>query len=488
MSISSRITSIEEHIGNAYNKLDDLGIDLTNVDKNIDNIAEMLDTVYEEYPKVTGTGTEITLDGTKVGKLGLDIKGNSTQENSILPSGYTQVEYIESSETQYIDTGFKPNQDTKLEIDYKYIDDGITRHDWSAFGVNELFVLSSSNISPMLFKYNSTKYTSTVSTLERHKVKFDKNNVYVDGNLIYTFTYSTFQANYNALLFARRANSNGALQERSKMQLYDCKIYDNNVLIRHFIPCKRNSDNEVGLYDLVNDVFYTNQGTGTFTAGSTVSIPNPSYPQPILSAGDNGTISEKIENADGTQSQTYTIPCQQPMRSIGDVRDEFVKVNGEWKERHNIFSKIFNGTETVTKSAYATDEYFCGYANIGNTSVLSGQSKCSHFSFGRYTDTSTGECYYIANANINGTFNFKILASRLSANTVAGVKAWLKEQYENGTPVTLIAAMSTPTNLPCTEEQISILENLPKSYNEQTNIYSLDVTPAYIEAKALKGE
>lgn len=82
MSIATRINAIEEHIRNAYDKIDDLGIDLTGVDKNINNIAEMLDTVYEDYPKVTGTGTEITLDGTKVGKLSLDIKGNSTQETT----------------------------------------------------------------------------------------------------------------------------------------------------------------------------------------------------------------------------------------------------------------------------------------------------------------------------------------------------------------------------------------------------------------------
>jgi hypothetical protein len=31
-----------------------------------------------------------------------------------LPEGYTQLDYIESTGTQYIDTGFKPNQDTKI--------------------------------------------------------------------------------------------------------------------------------------------------------------------------------------------------------------------------------------------------------------------------------------------------------------------------------------------------------------------------------------
>ena len=42
--------------------------------------------------------------------------GNFTKR--ALPSGYTQVEYIESKsgETQYIDTGFIPNQDTRVVL------------------------------------------------------------------------------------------------------------------------------------------------------------------------------------------------------------------------------------------------------------------------------------------------------------------------------------------------------------------------------------
>ena len=66
---------------------------------------------------------------------------------------------------------------------------------------------------------------------------------------------------------------------------------------------------------------------------------------------------------------------------------------------------------------------------------------------------------------------------------ITGFKTWLSTHNTE-----IIYPLDTPVDLPCTSEQIAILENLPKSYNEQTNIYSLDVTPAYIEAKALKGE
>lgn len=50
------------------------------------------------------------------------------------------------------------------------------------------------------------------------------------------------------------------------MKLYYCKIWDNGSLVRNFVPCK-NTSGILGLYDIVNNVFYTNAGTGTFTAG-----------------------------------------------------------------------------------------------------------------------------------------------------------------------------------------------------------------------------
>lgn len=55
--------------------------------------------------------------------------------------------------------------------------------------------------------------------------------------------------------------------------MYSCKIYDNETLVRNFVPCK-NASGAVGLYDTVEGQFYANAGTGTFTAGPEI-IPDP---------------------------------------------------------------------------------------------------------------------------------------------------------------------------------------------------------------------
>lgn len=67
-----------------------------------------------------------------------------------------------------------------------------------------------------------------------------------------------------------------------------------------------------------------------------------------------GEIPLTISNSDNTQSQEFTIPCQQPMRSIGNVRDEFIKQDGVWYEKHNIgVIQSYNG-ETITTNYMST--------------------------------------------------------------------------------------------------------------------------------------
>lgn len=64
--------------------------------------------------------------------------------------------------------------------------------------------------------------------------------------------------------------------------MYSCKIYDNETLVRDFVPCK-NATGAVGLYDTVEGQFYANAGTGTFTAGPEIPAPEaPTALQTVL--------------------------------------------------------------------------------------------------------------------------------------------------------------------------------------------------------------
>lgn len=86
MSIVNKIESISNHLENAYDELQGLGADLTNVNKNIENISMVLDDIYDSLPSVSGEGTSLTLDDTRVGKIKSTLKGNTSQDGTPTPT------------------------------------------------------------------------------------------------------------------------------------------------------------------------------------------------------------------------------------------------------------------------------------------------------------------------------------------------------------------------------------------------------------------
>lgn len=93
----------------------------------------------------------------------------------------------------------------------------------------------------------------------KHKYDLDKGNLYINDTLVGTKTYSSVVSVLSPLgIFSYINNSTaGNADEHFLGKLYTFKIYDDGALIRDFVPAKRDSDNVAGLYDIVNDVFYT---------------------------------------------------------------------------------------------------------------------------------------------------------------------------------------------------------------------------------------
>ena len=189
-----------------------------------------------------------------------------------LPDGYTQLEYIESSGTQYINTLFKPNQDTRVVVDLKILE--------SQTSQGHICSVAESSFYTLLFNPNDTMWYQTrygsgnvlrfpTSCNTRDRITIDKNkNVTTIGAESVTHNTFTFQLE-NTLPLLCRKNTDGSLDFYLSARLYSCKIYDNGTLIRDYVPAG-NSSGVVGLYDVVNNEFYQNAGTGVFTAGPEV--------------------------------------------------------------------------------------------------------------------------------------------------------------------------------------------------------------------------
>lgn len=225
------------------------------------------------------------------------IVGETSQETNILPSDFTQVDYIESSGTQYINTLFFPNQDTSVEMVLETLSLSSGNH--SFFGARQSSTINhygvtlggaNGNLVYDGYGQHSNNTNFTVSENTKYKIYKNKNNLYINDALIFSDTYTSFTPNTGMYLFAM--NQTSSVTFLSSIRVYSCKVYDGDTLVRDFIPCYRISSSAVGLYDLVNDEFYTNRGEGTFTYGSVVSLPNPDYPMPIINR--SGTLNYKV--------------------------------------------------------------------------------------------------------------------------------------------------------------------------------------------------
>lgn len=194
---------------------------------------------------------------------------------AIIPSEYQQLAYLRSTGTQYIDTGIKPTGNDRATITAQFISINTYGGD-TAFGTRDsmsanCFIFGAVGENGRYFEIaygdNPLVTTGTFnSDTNMHNFTLDKGKGYVDNVLCNDYTPQTFDCSYNAFVFAR--NQGGAMQEGTcaNLKVYGYRHYKNGVLTARLIPCKRKSDNVLGMYDLVSNTFLTNAGTGEFSA------------------------------------------------------------------------------------------------------------------------------------------------------------------------------------------------------------------------------
>lgn len=207
------------------------------------------------------------------------IEAGSSDCSSRLPDGYTEVEYIENTSSAYINTGFKPNQDTRITCEMQCVTSTNSVLHFGTGGwdkVNGMWLTYETGVNGTLHiswlgKTVWSTYSSVHGDYNRHTYDWNKNNIYKDGVLVASNTYANYSCPDNLAIFTTILN--GTSYETSLKMLgrvYWFKIYDNGTLVRDLVPCVRDSDNIAGAYDLVNDTFYGSGNSNRFVAGNPV--------------------------------------------------------------------------------------------------------------------------------------------------------------------------------------------------------------------------
>lgn len=244
---------------------------------------------------VSQVGREITANGTYDTTLnnavmvnvpvGVNVIGGTTEPTSAdgsdgdiyikytdytgteLPSGYTPLDYIETGDTEgaYINPNVAVSstayfeikgQWTKLQSSEKEMFGAWASADYQIF-------MNASNIA---FSVGSSALVSIARDLNAHVYKVDATGMYIDGEFKRSANWSAVPTSRLIGIFARTVNGSWS-NFSPNCRVYYCKFWDGNALVRDLVPAKRDVDNVLGMYDIVNDVFYTNSGTGSFIAG-----------------------------------------------------------------------------------------------------------------------------------------------------------------------------------------------------------------------------
>lgn len=169
------------------------------------------------------------------------------------------VLYLVSDGTQYVDTGVIGKQGIDVELCVKFTE---SFTDWHFLlgscysNIDRSYIIGVNSLTTTTVQrgtnvYHDDSYSFSIGT--DYTLKLTGTTFYINGSQICNVSDQSFTSPVSLYLFA--ANKNGDAWAHTPMALKYCKIWEDGVLVRDFVPAL-NDANDAGLYDNVNDVFY----------------------------------------------------------------------------------------------------------------------------------------------------------------------------------------------------------------------------------------
>lgn len=235
--------------------------------------------------------------------------GKAEHKYPDLWEGYTQLTYIESSHTQMIDTGYVLKDTDIVEIDYvltnltatgdkficgSHVATGSNNGNWvETYGTGNRWYVRFGSTTSANANFSNSQASGTMI--------FKKGSFSVNGTQIATPAFTEMPSS-NFTLFGRLSSGGLPSNTGAYVRISECRIRDsrNGFLTHKYVPCRQNSDGELGMMDAYSGEFFPNVGTGTFIAGDVVE-PTPSNPVQICC--NNGML--EARDPDGLDIYTY---------------------------------------------------------------------------------------------------------------------------------------------------------------------------------------
>lgn len=195
-----------------------------------------------------------------------------------LPSEYQRCLWVASNGSQYINAGLAQANKLPGKIEIGFYIKSESTYSSAICGIGLVNggtwtegIIGKGNLG---IRVNNTNiYTESGSLINKYceaTATFDTNSCKVEGTIsgvAYSKNVSASPSSWSNKPFILWQNQgNGTARGR----IYYARLYQQGNLLYDFVPCYRKADGVIGMYDLINKVFKTNAGSGTFTKGADV--------------------------------------------------------------------------------------------------------------------------------------------------------------------------------------------------------------------------
>ena len=200
-------------------------------------------------------------------------------EKSILPPGARWVEYLQSTGTQWIDTGVAVKDNIAIEYDFTPLQrtSGLFYCGcWGNTNTQGRAYLYISGVNTLQYGFgiaDAGMYENLPNniSLDRKLYRLDKSGFWINGIRATTMQFSSMAQNTLRFYLMRCNDINNRGANSSK--LFGSKIYENGTTIRDFRPIA--IGNTGYMMDILTGDYlqYGNKGTGSFIIGPDISAP-----------------------------------------------------------------------------------------------------------------------------------------------------------------------------------------------------------------------
>lgn len=199
---------------------------------------------------------------------------------------YKEVEYIESTGKQYINTGVKVTPDYTVEVTFVMTQRNATWDTlfgtrsnntarftarWANSATGKLGVHRSKIKTASYESYDDANATKTMVTDTWHTIKLAKREYTFDGQLRKTFSATTGTTAFPYPIYLFALCNSGSPADYGYFRIKKARIWnDKDELIRDYVPCV-NLDGVGGMYDIVNDTFTKSGSSTEFNVGALIN-------------------------------------------------------------------------------------------------------------------------------------------------------------------------------------------------------------------------